>query len=114
MQIILNQAALLSTKSQNTGLYNKEQLFRYLHHNPSLHLDIVTFDAKSAASARKKAISIKQHLVSQSGLALKDRIRLSWFGVPETIETTAGIKELPESVLIFARNSTQIEQETSG
>lgn len=113
LKIILNQSELLSTKPQNTGLYNKEQLFRYLHHNPSLNLDIVTYDAKSARSARKKAISIKQYLVKQFGLPFKDRIRLSWFGVPETIETEAGIKELSESVLIFARNSTQFEQETS-
>lgn len=113
LKIILNQSELLSSKPQNTGMYNEGQLFRYLHHNPSLHLDIVTYDAKSARSAREKAINIKQYFVMKLGLALKDRIRLSWFGVPEKIETDAGIKELPESVLIFARNSTQLEQETS-
>lgn len=112
-RIILKQSELINISEKNPLRYNKERLFRYLRHNPSLVLDIVTYNANDESLAKETAIRIKEQLIRQFELSKKEHIRLSWFGVHESLNTHSGTKPLSESVLIFARYATQANPETS-
>lgn len=112
-KIILKQSELLDINKQNPISYNRERLLRYLQHNPSLALDVVTFNAQKESLARETAIRIKEQFINQFELSRKDRIRLSWFGEAESVDTHSGTKPLTESVLIFTRYTSQTNQETS-
>lgn len=112
-KIILNQRALLSMLPQHAFNDNVETLANYLLHDSSLFLDIVFFSEKNAINAKQKAIQLKQHLIAQLGESYRQRIRLSWFGEQEMIQTSNGTKQLSESVLLFARSKDQLNQETT-
>lgn len=113
LKIILNQKELLNVTPQQTYTYNADKLSRYLLQNPSLQLDIVTYNVKGRPTAKQNAVQLKRYLVNQLGPSLKNRIRLSWFGEKETLQTQTGNKQLAESVLIFATNENQLSKETA-
>lgn len=112
-KVILNQSALISMYPQHTFNENVETLVDSLHQDSLLFLDIVFFNENDAPNAKQKAIQLKQHLIAQLGESYRQRIRLSWFGEQETIQTPNGTKQLSESVLLFARKKDQLNQETT-
>lgn len=112
-KVILNQRALLSMFPQHTFNDNVETLAGYLLQDSSLFLDIVFFSEKDAPKAKQKAIQLRQHLIAQLGESHRQRIRLSWFGEQETIQTPNGTQQLSESVLLFARKKDLLKQETT-
>lgn len=113
LRIILNQTELLNITPQHTYTYNTDKLTRYLQQNPSLQLDIVTYHIQGGPTAKQKAIQLKEYLVNQLEPSVKNRIRLSWFGQGETLQTPTGNKQLSESVLIFVTNKNQFSKETA-
>lgn len=113
LKIILNQKELLNVTPQQTYTYNSDKLTRYLLQNPSLQLDIVTYNVQGGPTAKQNAVQLKKYLINQLGPSLKNRIRLSWFGEKETLQTQTGNKQLAASVLIFATNENQLSKETA-
>ena len=113
LKIILNQNELLNIAPQQTYTYNTDKLTRYLLQNPLLQLDIVTYHVQGGSTAKQKAVQLKEYLASQLGPSFKNRIRLSWFGEEETLQTQTGKKQLPQSVLIFTRNVNHLSKETA-
>lgn len=113
LKIILNQDELLNITPQQTHTYNTNKLTRYLLQNPLLQIDIVTYHVQGVSTAKQKAVQLKEYLVSLLGPSLKNRIRLSWFGEEETLQTQTGKKQLSQSVLIFSRNVNNLSKETA-
>ena len=64
-------------------------------------LDIIVYQKNDGNLARAKAISIKRYLVKEfPPLATDDRIRISWFSVPET-RTFAGHRTTIDDSTVF-------------
>jgi tetratricopeptide (TPR) repeat protein len=111
-KIILSQSALLGMQSAKEAHHEVEILAEGLHNDPRLQLDIVFFHENDALTARKNAISLKKHILAVVGEKEKKRVRLSWFGEKETVQTSNGEFLLQESLLLFGRRNITQEKET--
>lgn len=80
---------------------------RVLSNNPRLELHVVAYVENDARLARLRARAIKQYLAERFAGVSPRRIKLSWFDVPEKIQTGGRAHELGASVHLFA---TTIEE----
>ena len=105
---ILSQSALLGILATNKAYSEVEILAGRLRNEPKLNIDIVFFQDNDALKARQKAIVLKKNILALLGEKDEQRVKLSWFGEKETIETAGKLNQLPESLLLFGRlNGTQ-------
>jgi len=72
-----------------------------LQHMPEMDLHIVGYVDGNASLARCRVQEIKRRLLSEFEQLPADRIRLSWFGVPERISVGENKQELKQSIRIF-------------
>jgi hypothetical protein len=89
-----------------------EILAEGLRNDPRLQLDIVFFHEDDALAARKNAILLKKYMVAAVGENEEKRIKLSWFGEKEIIQTASGNYQPPESLLLFGRRNFTQDKET--
>ena len=75
---------------------------RVLANNRRLELHVVAYVENDAPLARLRARAVKQHLAEHFAGVSTRRIKLSWFGVPEKIQTGGYAHELGASVHLFA------------
>lgn len=75
---------------------------RVLANNRRLELHVVAYVENDARLARLRARAVKQHLAERFAGVSPRRIKLSWFGVPEKIQTGSRAHELGASVHLFA------------
>ncbi len=111
-KIILSQSALLGIQSAEEAHHEVKILADGLRNDPRLQLDIVFFHDNDALTARKKAILLKKYILTAVGEKEKKRVRLSWFGEKETIQTSNGSYQPRESLLLFGRRNITQEKET--
>jgi len=107
-KIILSQSTLLNMDPSSEFYHEVGILAEGLRHTPMLHIDIVVFQENDELTARKKSLLLKSYIVAEIGPEEKKRVRLSWFGEKEAIQTSNGTHELSESLLLFGQlNSSQ-------
>ena len=107
-KIILHQSALVKMSPTEDVNHEVAILAEGLRNDPRLQLDIVFFHEGDALTARKNAILLKKYIVSTVGEKEEKRVRLSWFGEKETVQTANGNYQRSESLLLFGhRNFTQ-------
>jgi len=111
-KIILHQSALVRMSPADEVSHEVEILAEGLRNDPRLLLDIVFFHEGNALTARENAIQLKKYIVAAAGEKGEQRIRLSWFGEKETIQTSKGNYQPPESLLLFGRRIFTQEKET--
>ena len=111
-KIILSQSALIRMQSAEDVRHEVEILADGLRNDPRLQLDIVFFHENDALTARKNAIVLKKHILAAVGEKERKRVRLSWFGEKETVQTSNGNYQLRESLLLFGRRNFNQEKET--
>lgn len=111
-KIILSQSALLGLHSAEETHHEVEILADSLRRDPGLQLDIVSFHENDVLEARKKAILLKNYILTAIGEKEKKRVRLSWFGEKETVQTSNGEHPLQESLLLFSRRNITLQKET--
>lgn len=111
-KIILSQSTLLKMAPSNEFRHEVEILTEGLRNNPMLHIDIVFFQENDALTARKKALLLKSYIIAAIGEEEKKRVRLSWFGEKEAIQTSNGNHELSESLLLFGQLNSNQSKET--
>ncbi len=111
-KIILSQSALLGLQSAEETHHEIEILADSLRRDPRLQLDIVFFHENDALTARKNAILLKKHILAAVGEKERKRVRLSWFGEKETVQTSNGNYQPRESLLLFGRRNFNQEKET--
>lgn len=105
---ILSQSALLGILATNKAYSEVKILAARLRNEPKLNIDIVFFKDNDALKARQKAIVLKNNIIALLGEKDEQRVKLSWFGEKETIQTAGKLHQLPESLLLFGRlNGTQ-------
>jgi tetratricopeptide (TPR) repeat protein len=105
-KVIVNQQVLLdnSLSYQRRGK-ELEEISSILKHNQRMNLEVVVFVENDSEAARNKALEIKRILVDVGGTNLKNQVRLSWFDVPETIDSQGDKVKgvLSEGLLFFCR-----------
>ncbi len=111
-KIILHQSALVKMLPIGGVLHEVEILAEGLRNDPRLQLDIVFFQEGAALTARKNARLLKKYIVAAVGEQEEKRIRLSWFGEKETVQTANGNYQLSESLLLFGRRNFIQDKET--
>lgn len=92
------EGALLADTARDT----LADIGRVLANNLSLELHVVAYVENDARLARLRARAVKQHLAEHFTDVSPRRIKLSWFGVPEKIQTGGRAHELGASVHVFA------------
>jgi len=111
-KIILHQSTLVKMSPPEEVYHEVEILAEGLRNDPRLQLDIVFFHENDALTARKNAIVLKKHILAAVGEKERKRVRLSWFGEKETVQTSNGNYQLRESLLLFGRRNFNQEKET--
>ena len=111
-QIVLNQSSMLNLDTVDGREEDVGILVQSLREAPNLSIDIVCFFENDEQAARKKAIQLKKNIVAMLGEQAKTRVRLSWFGEKEFVQTENGVHELSESFLIFGRYDNIQRKET--
>lgn len=92
------EGALLEDTARDTLV----DVGRVLANNRRLELHVVAYVENDARLARLRARAVKQHLAEHFAGVSPRRIKLSWFGVPEKIQTRSRAHELGASVHLFA------------
>ena len=80
--------------------------------DPSLSLDIVLFNENDVLAAQKSAVLLKKKILAVLGEKEQERVRLSWFGESETVQTSIGSSRLAESLLLFGSHNFTGRKET--
>lgn len=75
---------------------------RIARRNRQLQLHIVAYVAGDAALAKRRSRAIKRYLTTRYGDLASRRVKLSWFGVAETIPIEDGTTQLDNSINLFA------------
>ncbi len=111
-KVILSQQALLG-EDDSFGDRAKEIriLALLLLENPSLNLNIVTFQEQNRPTAKALALELKKQLSALAGKEVLPRIRLSWFGEAETLTTKTNTYHLAKGILLFGNNMMGTEKE---
>ena len=114
-EVIVNQQALLNDSLPERIRLNEIQpIASMLEQNSYLDLEVVTFVENDLEAAQRRAFEIKR-LIESMGKNVSDRVKLSWFDVPERIESDNGEFEaiLSESILFFSQVSVNFNKENS-
>jgi tetratricopeptide (TPR) repeat protein len=111
-KIILSPSALLNISPMGEINREVERLAHGMKNDSTLQVDLVIFQEDDELVARKKAIVLKKNILAILGKKESKRVRLSWFGEKETIQTSGGTYRLPESLLLFGRHNIFKEKET--
>lgn len=114
-EVIVNQHALLNDSlPEQIRLNEIETIASILEENSYLDLEVVTFVENDIEAAQRRAFEIKR-LIESTGKNVADRVKLSWFGVPERIESDNGETEgfLSDSILLFGQAKVNFIKETS-
>jgi tetratricopeptide (TPR) repeat protein len=69
--------------------------------SPELILQVVAYAQDAPGVAEARARFVKAHLLRQFPGIAPERIRISWFGVPETVPTSSGTMALNPSLRLF-------------
>jgi len=109
---ILSQSALLGKLTTDEIYHEVEILAQRLRNDPELHVNIIFFQDNNALAARQKAIALKNNIIALLGEKEDSRVKLSWFGEKETVQTAGNIYQLPESLLLFGQHSSTQGKET--
>ncbi len=109
---ILSQSALLGKRTTDEVYHEVKILVQRLQNDPQLHVNIIFFQDNNALKARQKALVLKNKIIALLGKKEEQRVRLSWFGEKETIQTAGKIHQLPESLLLFGQHSNTQGMET--
>lgn len=104
-KIILSPSALLNISPMGEINREVERLAHGMKNDTTLQVDLVIFQEDDELVARKKAIVLKKNILAILGKKESKRVRLSWFGEKETIQTSGGTHHLPESLLLFGRHN---------
>ena len=75
---------------------------RVLAGNGKLNLHVVAYVNNDADLAKTRARAVKQYLTKRYRQIAPYHIKLSWFGVSETVHTQAGAFHLDDSLRLFA------------
>lgn len=110
-KIILSQSALLGMQSAKEAHHEVEILADGLRNDPRLQLDIVFFHKNDVMTAKRNALLLKKHILAAVGEKERKRVRLSWFGEKETVQTSNGEYLPQESLLLFGRRNFNQEKE---
>ena len=115
-KIIVNQQRLLDdsqpVESQASELID---IAAILDGDEELKLEIIVFVENDWEAARKKALALKNMIMTLSNSDVRNRVRLSWFDVPETIQrgdAGPGVS-LSEGLLLFSHLTKEKEREVS-
>lgn len=114
-KIIVNHQTLLDDSlPEQIRLNELETIASMLKDHTYFGLEVVVFVENDLEAAKKRAIEIK-HLIKNTGKDISDRVKLSWFDVPEFIQSQNGKMEgsLSESVLLFSQLPVNLNKETS-
>ncbi|MBT8347685.1 MAG: tetratricopeptide repeat protein [Desulfofustis sp.] len=114
-EVIVNQQTLLDDSLPEQFRLNEiESISSMLAENRYLDLEVVTFVENDLEAAQRRAFEIKR-LIKNTGKDVSDRVKLSWFDIPERIESTNGESEgiLSESILLFSHVPVNFNKETS-
>jgi tetratricopeptide (TPR) repeat protein len=79
-----------------------DDVSRVVARNPKLQLHIVAYTANDAPLAKTRAHAIKRYLSNHADELAPERIKTSWFGVPEKIEFETQSYQLENSIQLFA------------
>ena len=104
-KIILSPSALLNIFPMGEISRELEILARGMKNDPTLQVDLVVFQENDELAAKTKAILLKKNILAILGKKESKRVRLSWFGEKETLQTPGGTHHLPESLLLFGRHN---------
>lgn len=69
-----------------------------LEEDPNLTIHVVAFNSKDETLAKERAKRIKSYMERLHPKLKTNRLRLSWFGVPEEVKTKSGTVSLDQSV----------------
>ena len=79
-----------------------DDIGRVMAGNGKLTLHIVAYVNNDADLAKSRARAVKQYLTKRYHQIAPYNIKLSWFGVPETVHTQTGAFHLDDSLRLFA------------
>lgn len=115
-RVIINQQSLLDDSVPlESQILELSDIAAALDHDPSLNLEIVVFIENDREAAKKRALSMKKMISTLSNTDVKRRVGLSWFDIPETIQTvdTSRSVILSEGLLLFTHLTKKTEKGTS-
>ncbi|SME95184.1 tetratricopeptide repeat protein [Desulfovibrio gilichinskyi] len=69
--------------------------------NKDLKINVISFVKGDKALARMRSIEIRHQILAGHGDIDPKRILLSWFDVPDEVETSEGLKSIDETVLFI-------------
>lgn len=81
------------------------QAGRAVLQNPELTLQVVAYLEGALQEAEARARFVKSYLLEQFPGIGPQRIRISWFGVPETLDTPSGTVALSPSLRLFTESA---------
>ena len=115
-QVIVNQQDLLDESlPEDVRRQELAVISAILQTDEHVHLEVVAFVENDREAAKKRAAEIKSMILKNSTTDVRNRVKLSWFDVPETITrhgAAAGV-ELSEGLLMFSRQIHEKEKEVS-
>ena len=79
------------------------------------NLEIIVFIENDREAARELALKMKKMISALINADVKKRLRLSWFDIPETIQTVDADQSvlLSQGLLLFTHTTTETEKEAS-
>ena len=84
-----------------------DSIGKVMTHHEKLQLHVVAYVDNDADLAKRQALAVKHYLNRQFEELSPQRIKLSWFGVPETVSFGDRTYRLDDSVRIF---TTMVDQ----
>ncbi len=79
-----------------------DDISHIIERNHGLQLHIVSYAANDEPLAKLRAQAVKRYVIDNTGEADQQRIKTSWFGVPETVEHGDRSYQLEHSIQLFA------------
>ena len=114
-EVIVNQQVLLDDSlPERVRLNELVEIASILEDNSDLDLEVVVFVENDLEAAHKRALEIKR-LIKNTGKDVSDRVKLSWFDVPEHIQPHNGESDgkISESILLFSHIPVNFNKEAS-
>jgi len=115
-KVIVNQQRLLDeSEPAESQIAELADIAAALDENESLNLEIIVFIENDREAARELALKMKKMISALINADVKKRLRLSWFDVPETIQTVDADQSvlLSQGLLLFTHTTTETEKEAS-
>jgi tetratricopeptide (TPR) repeat protein len=79
-----------------------DDIRRIIKRNHRLQLHIVSYAANDAPLAKLRAQAVERYMIDNNAEMAAQRIKTSWFGVPETVELADRSYQLENSIRLFA------------